>query len=292
MQISVVETIIPHIEPENWDVAMMDVWENKFAMCWGAFWHSENGDFSPTWQVWFLPSSICLGEGTIVADGSWLTLEDVQAILPLVLEPLGVDDDERAVEPPPLVEPTWLEHPWLLEYVEAKIKNAGDGGDEDDDARSRDHADIESVDADAVFEALEARRAHWAAEDAADGSNFHWTLLGGRWTMAHLGVEFDAFKGSARAHAEPWVVEHRLAKSARFGISVFGELDAKTLAVAWCHRMEYMFQRTQDASIAEEQRFIMTFYVEPPDVQPMYVKSEVLRKRVEHLRRLVASQPR
>ena len=101
------------------------------------------------------------------------------------------------------------------------------------------------TDALATLEALYAKRYEWGIDDACKPRDDVFTvkLLGGAWTKLHTGKDFDAFKGEAKASASAWCRQYRLTLNARFEISLYGESDACTMSVAWCHRMQHFYSR-------------------------------------------------
>ena len=99
------------------------------------------------------------------------------------------------------------------------------------------------VDEEEIFEALYKKRAMLHVEvGAAKASDFAVAILGGAWTMAHLGVAYDAYQGKASGNdPTEWCTKLSLAKSARFSIAAYGDRHANILAAAWCSHMQHLY---------------------------------------------------
>ena len=100
-----------------------------------------------------------------------------------------------------------------------------------------------AVDEQEIFDALYNRRATLHDEGgAAKSSDYAVALLGGSWTMAHLGVAFDAYQGKASCRdASEWCTTFSLQKSSRFSIAAYSDRAASTLAAAWCSHMQHLY---------------------------------------------------
>lgn len=73
--------------------------------------------------------------------------------------------------------------------------------------------------------------------------NFRIGPLGGNWTMRHLGVLYDAYKGWAHGDAVcSFCTSYGLQKTARFNVSLYGDMGSVTMAKMWCHRMNFFFE--------------------------------------------------
>ena len=113
--------------------------------------------------------------------------------------------------------------------------HASFGPPEGGDADALADAELEGA-----FHDLHKAREALAAEDARACHDFRVSLLGGAWLMEVKGRAYDAFQGSAiGARATAWCLEYKVARSARFDISLYGEAGSKAFAEEWCRRMQY-----------------------------------------------------
>lgn len=98
---------------------------------------------------------------------------------------------------------------------------------------------------DDVFKALEKRREEWAEEEdlCLASEFFKVSVMGGPWTKAHLGVDFDSFRGHFVGNeVARWCGLYSLCKSASFSLSKYGDAHASIMAQSWCHRMSYFYR--------------------------------------------------
>ena len=94
----------------------------------------------------------------------------------------------------------------------------------------------------AAVASLADKRAELVGEGAYADGFFTWKLLGGAWTKAHLGVDFDTVKGEAQgAEAKHFCHQYKLQASASFKINAYGEATAITLVQLWVARMSYLY---------------------------------------------------
>lgn len=96
----------------------------------------------------------------------------------------------------------------------------------------------------AAMEALWDHRLQVALDGAEEGpEHFTFTVRGGRWTLAHLGVAYDSFRAhAARAEAKDWCALYSLQKSATYSIALYGEEICMGLCKAWIHRMAFFYE--------------------------------------------------
>ena len=94
----------------------------------------------------------------------------------------------------------------------------------------------------AVLAALALKRHEMALSGAAAELAFSWKVMGGTWTKAHLGLDYDAFRAEARSqHAKEFVALYGLQKSASFTLALYGDDIAKLLAGYWCDKMVHFY---------------------------------------------------
>ena len=150
--------------------------------------------------------------------------------------------------------------------------------------------ELHDIDPEMVMDALEAARLDWRGRDDLACEHFRWRLLGGKWTGEHKGVAYDSFEASARGlFVRQWCSDWHLNREASFAIGVYGEEGGFTLCTAWCHKMQWLFNRSL-ASGHEDVDFsaaVLTTYEEPAAVAELYrVGGGRVRMRIDSLRAL------
>jgi hypothetical protein len=139
------------------------------------------------------------------------------------------------------------EHPWLsafgfgasleedIEGAGAKLSGAKKVGPEPEP--------LDDDETDAVFDALEKKRALWALEVPTQPVWFKTTILGGAWTKAHTGLNFDNYKAYASG-AVPvgWCQRVFGIRQASFAVKKYGDEWASALAQFWAKRLDYFHQ--------------------------------------------------
>jgi hypothetical protein len=244
-------------------------WPYAFRLKWCKYFYTAEGDIKPEWSVHVLPHTVHIGGALVVSNASWLTLAEVREIFPNV--GLGGADDvhvdgTRAKD----FETTelWRTQPWVWQFLDtgrAPGPDEGDGDGGGHGAHDGRHERDEEVDAEVVYAALEERRLEWAVADPAAYDAFSWRLLGGRWTAEHVGVAFDCFKAEVRPLAKDWCILCGLPRQRQYTIATYGEDASQCMAAAWCHRMQWIYDRRPDEGGAFLPHVVaMDGYIEPP----------------------------
>ena len=96
----------------------------------------------------------------------------------------------------------------------------------------------------AVMAKLEGHRADMqAVYEGHCVTDFEVVVLGGRWTMQHVGVACDASKGQAKGQrAKDWCRIHGLSMSFSCSFKQCGETMAHDLCHEWCHLIFLLLQ--------------------------------------------------
>ena len=93
-------------------------------------------------------------------------------------------------------------------------------------------------------EALAAKKDEMHTHGAESEGPFAWKVMGGSWTKAHLGVDYDAFRAECRtAAAKEFVAMYSMQYSASFTLTLYGEDLAKLLAEYWTKKMSWYYDR-------------------------------------------------
>jgi hypothetical protein len=151
-------------------------------------------------------------------------------------------------------------NPWLLSFLDEqhKVSTKTVGGDGSRGAKvAKDVAVPEDSDSDGIDEEEVLNELYKKRAELADGAprltpDFSVVLLGGSWTLRHLDVPFDAFKGRATSgDVEAWCVRWGFQKSMRFSVSLFSEATAQEMAKSWCGAMQHWHDLSLTSSEAE-----------------------------------------
>ena len=103
-------------------------------------------------------------------------------------------------------------------------------------------APLDDDEAEQVFIELDEMRRSWHGPLEDEAFSFKVGILGGKWTMEHVGKVADAFRGYAcTADSKAWCDLYLFQNAMRFNISAYGEKTASALALHWARRMEYFY---------------------------------------------------
>ena len=161
---------------------------------------------------------------------------------------------------------------WGLLDAPSKPPVQSDDGVEDQDGVENKEAESSESDLDAVdfMHILEKKRLSLdvAGDQVADG--FHWVLKGGAWLDKANGIRYEYAEGKARAGAaEKFCDNYGFKKSHGFSLSLYGQDGAKTLAKAWCHKLNFFYSLHAINAVAEPFAFTeedIRSYIEPADL--------------------------
>jgi hypothetical protein len=191
----------------------------------------------PTSQISVLTGVFYAGGNVMASRGWWEQLHDILDTFPVVAPPK-----------PTTAAPAWHEDiknvkPWLkgqLQKEQSKAPKSWASGD--DKAPTPDNT-FSDADLDGLFAELTEARL-----DAADGIvvciDFKVVVLGGLWTMVHMGVSHDAYQGKvARANSEAsdFAVAYGFRNSARYNVDLYGEVGARVCASTWTSKVQFFF---------------------------------------------------
>lgn len=187
------------------------------------------------------------GEHQFVVDGDWVDIDELRSMFPesLAHDPEEPEEvaDERKLAPEPSV---FERFPWLMEYLNENpwLKPDGEGSDLDLGTASKMQVHTTEAEAAEIFDLLMNKRAEWETNEVVERSSFAVELLGGRWTAAHIGVAYDAFRGASRGgDAEAWCERFGLQKSFRCGLRQVSEQVAHLICTEWCRKMQWFFDK-------------------------------------------------
>ena len=138
-----------------------------------------------------------------------------------------------------------------------------DGPDDGDDM---DAAAAHAAYLDAAVDELHAMRAMWELEGGVETIDFDIELRGGRWTAKHRNKACDSFRGRcATGSARTWARAYDLPQTFTAAIGPYGEFLASQLCLAWCHRMQWLFDAYKaggDPGFIYDPDFLLTYQEE------------------------------
>lgn len=223
-------------------------WERSFVLDLSDWVWTDDGPFDLQAPFAALPGLVYAGEDRFVADGGWLEIAELRCMFVDTSPEEQGEEEETVGQPEPEHEPSVFEkNPWLLDYLhENPWMEPDNEAHIQEEAPFADKKEMRTTEAETehIFEILMSKRAEWQPDDMAERSHFSVDLLGGRWTKAHLGVEYDAFRGSCqRGEAEQWCDRYSLQKSFRCGLRQVSEEVAHLICTEWCKKMQWLFDK-------------------------------------------------
>lgn len=271
-------------------------WNYYFAVDSSCFVFSDDGPFDETATLYFMEGLVCVHGGFLVCDGAWHTFEQVSALFPPMRQRTETEVAEKVADPPELS--PFEKFPWLQEYFDQDpwAHQAGGVGGKDttkDGHRVEHAAEGAEICAEAVFDALMAKRDEWRDQHAEHATpDFSVELLGGAWTASHRGVSYDAFRGAAHAgNPQAFCELFGLQKSFRASIRLCTEPLANLIAQAWCSRMQFFYDKYHiegcGADFSDE---ALASFAEDPEVAKAHqLHAGLVRQRLDNVR---AMRPR
>ena len=148
------------------------------------------------------------------------------------------------------------------------------------------HAGI--MDAEAVMEALMAKRGELDLAAPEKERDFRVILRGGAWLLKHKGLEYDSVRAEAvGGDAQRWCVMGGLPKSFTASLEGHGDGVAMMLCHAWVAKMQHLYDAFQRDSVEGWCDKASHEFVEDPVVQDSYaVCTPAVRKRIDQIRAL------
>jgi hypothetical protein len=277
---------------QGWEREQLNTWAHSFSMNFSSFVFTDEWPFDVATPVFVLTGVYRLGGGLVVSDASWTPFELILESLPAVTAAPAVDASvgtERTRETTTM----WFDCPWLIKFV-ATGKTAYDddiiGRAISTEKRLPTAAEYD-VDAMVVMDALAAAREEWQLLDPVARDNFKWHLMGGKWLMANRGIVYDGFESYARkGPTTDLCKKFHMSPSASYFISVYTDEGAFNMACAWCHKMQYIFDKQSVIVGAIVSDAVLDAYNEPATVADLY---NCGFKRVQaRIRELRAIRPR
>jgi hypothetical protein len=228
-----------------------------------------------------------VGNMCVASDADWKPLSYFADLLPPVSQanqPLDVDEKPRQD-----VHKQWFECPWLVDFIaHGKMAFSDEvlGGVPDAPPRDTSEGQFE-VDAMQVMDALSVARDEWPLRDYIGSDHFAWNLLGGQWTASHRGIVYDCFESYARG-GDPtdFCIQFVLQRSSSYAIDAHSEENAFQLAIAWCHKMQFLYHAylaSDAATVCAAEA--LSAYVEPAEIASIYLSAgRKTRDRIDQLR--------
>lgn len=132
--------------------------------------------------------------------------------------------------------------PWLKNFMQKDNSKPGRSGNDDEHSQP-DTKDMTDEDLSDLFMALDDARLH-TSDAGARGIDFAVVVLGGIWTMLHLGRAHDAYQGKAirsMGAAADFARAYGLQTTARFNVDRYGDAGALAMANAWASKSQHFF---------------------------------------------------
>lgn len=232
----------PCVEAVEWEREQLDTWQHRFRLS-PSFVFSDSLPFPADAPAEVLTDALHIGSGIVVSDAAWKPLVEIEQCLPPVTaERATADVGEGNEQPQAEGDDRWINCPWLLDFLATGEVPSVDttSADQLGSRREAPHA----IDPEAVMDALESVRGELLDRSDVACQHFRWALHGGKWVSQQSGVAYDAFDASARGQdAKQFCAEFKLNRVASFPIWVLGEENAYILANAWCHKMQWLYDK-------------------------------------------------
>ena len=259
---------------------------------------ADDGPFHADWPLSVLPDMVCLHDGFVVSDGRWHAYDEIQRMFLSAAQTAPANDDGPA-PPPTKVPDVYEQFPWLLQFLSTgecgqasemdsalgnSVKTSGRHG------QQQVVAPEEDVDAEVVFDALEAKRLELNLADARQGHDFFVSLIGGTWQNTHLNGDYNCFRGYAHgAFAEGFCDEFGLQKTFSCSIKEYGEDNAHAVCRAWCGKMQWLYDKyLSEGSAVDFSEATLGRFSEDAEVGVLYEASGgKLRQRISSVRKLM-----
>ena len=208
-------------------------------------------------QVYVLQNMRIMRAGICASNHDWLPLEDCLKTLLPVPEPEEKEKKERGTQE---VNREVLEkHPLLAQYAPKAKPMPAPVSTSSSSSSSHlpgpplpppaEPPEPDDEELEEVFERLQEKRIAWAAEYGFEEEDFEVILRGGGWTKKHKKVVVNEVRAQCSGSDTPaWCDLYDLKKSVTFSIALYGEFAATTIAMAWAHRMQFLYNLYNEAT--------------------------------------------
>ena len=253
------ERVGPEFRPDNQAELSAHLWDHMFAWDWDGMCFTDAGLFlgATKGSVAVLVDAACRSPNLVCADGEWVTLHDLEDILPAL--PARVRGQEapaarKSEEDPGIHIEPWMHHEFMWQYMKegcdepespaAKPKpclplDESSSSEEDSSADEGTQLDAEE---DPLMRLWDRRGELEASRAVARQEGFDYILRGGMWTQQHLGVAYHAYMAFAKAGLPTDFCErYGFTRTASYTISKFGEEACLVMVRAWMHKMSFFY---------------------------------------------------
>jgi hypothetical protein len=208
------------------------------------------------------------------------------------------------------------EFPWLLDVLRASkqpkataMQEEHENSEEQGSAKASDseceeQSDIlddgedseAHFDLDEVVARLEEKREIEAARAPPPDEHFQWRVIGGAWTAAHLGLDYNLFRADGKSTlGRQFLHQYGFKQSCSFALNKFGEDLARVLSVYWVEKMKYFMQvwTEHGQGMYEFSEADLTAFREPAAFSEAFGPALALQqKRMMELRALRPCKPK
>jgi hypothetical protein len=279
------------------------VFDHNFSVDWTSFFFSDQKFVDPAASLEVLVDCVVRPSRLLVSDGDWIAYDIVAASLRQGA-PTAEQQDEKLPGEALADAPLWATYPWLQgdwhkfghePDSKPRVRNAGGSVGSGDEAEDNEDGDLVGMNAADVFDELHRLRAAWKESDDRLHGDFKVAVRGGVWTAAHRGVVADSVRGEAsNVDSIAFSKAYFLPQSGTFSISKFTEQHARTLAAAWCDRMQFWFRLWLGRGGTGVVEFLpedLTLYEEPLWVLELHtLGGDVVQMRLLDIRGIVPAK--
>ena len=252
--------------------------------------------FDDALDVAFLCDVIVRRTGYLGSDSSWMSLPQMQALLPHELRDPRSSRNTPAEHASTVAAEAWMEDPALWDFVRdgGDISCSGDTviprAQQVHEAVAEDSSSESELDVFEMMSTLFDRRAE--IEELQDPGDLHfkWGVRGDKNTREQKGQAYDNYRAyAATIDADTFCVLYDFSKSASFSINRYDEEHCIILCKAWKARMEAWFEVWVSSGMNPEYRFRtddIAQFVEAPEVGHLRATAAKCVKRIDTIRRL------
>ena len=249
----------PHFDARSLPAMDPKMFDHNFEYDLGSMAFSDEPLLCTPTSISILQDAVFRRNRRLGCDGRFVSMAEVQQWLPppsaaAAAQPSRVHPKQPASEP-------WMQDPLMWEFIRdaGKAKNKihlKQPRHEEENSADEDEAPNLSLDEEIGALELWDRRAELDREEGIHDGSFSYTLRGGGWTKAHLGVAFDSLPAfTAAGRPRLFCAKFSLGQTSIFSISKYGEDLCISLCKAWVHRMCFLYRLWVDDGASSEYRF-------------------------------------
>lgn len=278
------------LTPANWGASVGDAWKHEFVLKKRSYLFSSAGDLHATWPPpQFLHGALFLPRGRVVADGEWVSFNEVKDLLgaaglPDETAPLSSCHDTATT---PEAAPSWREDDLLEDFFETggpQLLAPQQLGNNEVDAAAFEALDEACTDEIEVTESSEASRSNL----------FKYSHSSGQYASWNDGNRYELLKIEAVPPISEWLAARWMVRSQSFGVELFEFSDIMVMVEFWCHKQTWLYMQAESSGPGGELfgPLALECYVEPPEVHRAYrTANDACRLRIDKIRDIAPRKP-